>query len=128
MTICIVNFIIRLLCPRRLRFADNIMATIPQDVILRSSAWLPQLFGVNAMTFGTTIVFARPQWVKMRTLRHELVHVKQWRELGWKFLPTYAWQSACKFVRCDLAHIALEREGYEEGDKYPYIVVGILGK
>lgn len=54
--------------------------------------WLP--LGVAGMTLGRLIVLHRDHLGDETLLRHELVHVRQWRELGvprflWRYLSAY---------------------------------------
>jgi Domain of unknown function (DUF4157) len=51
--------------------------------------------GVAAMTFGPVILLRRGHGGDEALLAHELVHVRQWRELGaarflWRYLGGYA--------------------------------------
>jgi hypothetical protein len=51
--------------------------------------------GVAAMTFGPLILLRRDHHDDEALLAHELVHVRQWRELGaprflWRYLGAYA--------------------------------------
>ena len=51
--------------------------------------------GVAAMTFGPLILLRRDHGHDTALLTHELVHVRQWRELGaarflWRYLGAYA--------------------------------------
>jgi Domain of unknown function (DUF4157) len=51
--------------------------------------------GVGAMTLGRVILVRRGQAGDEALLAHELVHVRQWRELGagrflWRYLGAYA--------------------------------------
>jgi hypothetical protein len=55
--------------------------------------WLP--LGVAGMTLGRFILLRREHLEDEALLRHELVHVRQWRELGvprflWRYLSAYA--------------------------------------
>lgn len=62
----------------------------PNKVNFRQSGWFTRVFGgANAVTVGHTVVFA-PGQVQFGTYMHELVHVKQWEEMGFfKFVWTY---------------------------------------
>jgi hypothetical protein len=51
--------------------------------------------GVGAMTLGRVILLRRDHATDQVLLAHELVHVRQWRELGaarflWRYLGAYA--------------------------------------
>jgi hypothetical protein len=51
--------------------------------------------GVAAMTLGRVILLRRDHRVDEALLAHELVHVRQWRELGvtrflWRYLSAYS--------------------------------------
>lgn len=49
--------------------------------------WVP---GIAATTFGWLVVVRRGHETDDRLLVHELVHVRQWREIGaWRFLTAY---------------------------------------
>lgn len=55
--------------------------------------WLP--LGVAGMTLGRFILLRRDHLSDTALLAHELVHVRQWRELGvpkflWRYLSAYA--------------------------------------
>lgn len=55
--------------------------------------WLPT--GVAGMTLGSLVLIRRDHLGDERLLAHELVHVRQWRELGvvrflWRYLSAYA--------------------------------------
>lgn len=55
--------------------------------------WLPT--GVAGMTLGSLVLVRRDHVGDEALLRHELVHVRQWRELGaprflWRYLTAYA--------------------------------------
>jgi hypothetical protein len=50
----------------------------------------PVPLGVSAITLGPLIILRREAGTDVRLLRHELVHVRQWRELGARrFLASY---------------------------------------
>lgn len=58
-----------------------------------SVPWLPT--GVAAMTLGGLVFIRRDHLDDERLLAHELVHVRQWRDLGvvrflWRYLSAYA--------------------------------------
>lgn len=55
--------------------------------------WLPT--GVAGMTLGRVILLRRDHLGDEALIRHEMVHVRQWRELGvarflWRYLSAYA--------------------------------------
>jgi hypothetical protein len=80
-------------------------ADVPDGVRLRRSGWFTRLAGklagmpgaAGAVTLGRTIVLAPGVRLSARLLRHELAHVRQWRES--RVFP----------VRYVLAHV---RHGY----------------
>jgi len=60
--------------------------------IVTVPVWLP---GISATTLGRIVVVRRDRVSDRRLLAHELVHVRQWRELGavrfvWAYLGEYA--------------------------------------
>ena len=71
---------------------------LPEGVKLRSGRWVPALGGMftrtshaAAVTIGDTIVVHPDVQLSERLLRHELAHVRQWREQPWSFPWRYAW-------------------------------------
>lgn len=71
---------------------------LPAGVELRRARWLPALGGLftrsgpaAAVTIGDTIVVRPGVPLSERLLRHELAHVRQWRERPWSFPWRYAW-------------------------------------
>jgi hypothetical protein len=68
----------------------------PADVARARIVDVPWLTpGVAAMTFGRLILLRRDHRNDQALLAHELVHVRQWRELGaprflWRYLSAYA--------------------------------------
>jgi len=68
----------------------------PADVARARILVVPWLTpGVGAMTLGRVILLRRDQRDDDALLAHELVHVRQWRELGagrflWRYLGAYA--------------------------------------
>jgi hypothetical protein len=70
---------------------------VPPGVQVRCSRWLPRLGGLltrtrhaAAVTLGDTIVVHPDVPLSSRLLRHELEHVRQWREQPWSFAARYA--------------------------------------
>jgi hypothetical protein len=67
----------------------------PADVARARIVVVPWLTpGVGAMTLGRVILLRRDQQDDDGLLAHELVHVRQWRELGpgrflWRYLAAY---------------------------------------
>ncbi len=64
--------------------------------------WLP--LGVAGMTLRHTILVRREHAGDEALLEHELVHVRQWEELGvprflWRYLSSY-----CRGRLCGLSH------------------------
>lgn len=54
--------------------------------------WLP--LGVAGMTLGRTVLVRRDHRTDEALLRHEMVHVRQWQDLGvarflWRYLSSY---------------------------------------
>ena len=71
---------------------------LPTGVELRYGRWVPALGGLFtrtrravAVTLGDTIIVHPDVAVSERLLRHELAHVRQWRERPRSFLWRYAW-------------------------------------
>jgi hypothetical protein len=68
----------------------------PADVARARIVDVPRLTpGVAAMTLGPMILLRRDHRDDTALLAHELVHVRQWRELGvprflWRYLGSYA--------------------------------------
>ena len=68
----------------------------PADVARARIVDVPWLTpGVAAMTLGPIILLRRDHGTDEALLAHELVHVRQWRELGaarflWRYLGAYA--------------------------------------
>ena len=68
----------------------------PADVARARIIDVPRLTpGVAAMTLGRIILLRRDHATDEALLAHELVHVRQWRELGtvrflWRYLGAYA--------------------------------------
>jgi hypothetical protein len=68
----------------------------PADVARARIVDVPWLMpGVGAMTLGPVILLRRDHAGDEGLLAHELVHVRQWRELGagrflWRYLGAYA--------------------------------------
>jgi hypothetical protein len=68
----------------------------PADVARARVVDVPWLTpGVAAMTLGRVILLRRGHALDTALLAHELVHVRQWRELGavrflWQYLGCYA--------------------------------------
>jgi len=71
---------------------------LPDGVEVRYGRWLPAVGGIftrtrraAAVTLGDTIVVHPDEPLSERLLRHELTHVRQWRERPWSFPLRYAW-------------------------------------
>ena len=71
---------------------------LPPGVQLRQGRWIPWVGGMftgsgwaAAVTLGDTIVVHPAAQLSERLIRHELEHVRQWREAGWTFPLRYAW-------------------------------------
>jgi len=70
---------------------------LPAGVVLRRGTWIPALGGrlcgmggpAAAVTLGSTIVVHPAAAVDDRLLRHELVHVRQWRSRPFTFPVRY---------------------------------------
>lgn len=68
----------------------------PADVARARVVEVPRLTpGVAAMTVGRLILLRRDHAADTALVAHELVHVRQWRELGaarflWRYLGAYA--------------------------------------
>jgi hypothetical protein len=53
--------------------------------------------GVAAMTLGRVVLVRRGHERDRALLAHELVHVRQWRELG---VATFLWRYLCAYATC----------------------------
>lgn len=80
-----------------MRRVDGDFALVPRaDVARARIVDVPCLTpGVAAMTLGRLILLRRDHAADEALLAHELVHVRQWRELGavrflWRYLGAYA--------------------------------------
>ena len=77
------------------RVAGDFPLVPPADVARARIVDVPWLTpGVAAMTLGRVILLRRDHAGDTGLLAHELVHVRQWRELGavrfgWRYLATY---------------------------------------
>ena len=78
------------------RVEGDVPLVPPVDVARARIVDVPWLTpGVAAMTLGPVILLRRGQAHDTALLAHELVHVRQWRELGagrflWRYLGSYA--------------------------------------
>jgi hypothetical protein len=71
---------------------------LPADVTLVRGGWIPAIGGwlsgmggpAAAVTLGSTIVVGPGVEIEDRLLRHELVHVRQWRRRPLAFPLLYA--------------------------------------
>jgi len=71
----------------------------------------------NAMALGTLII-VRGRTVSEKTVAHELVHVDQYKRLGFaRFLVTWAWE----YVRKGYWNISLEQEAYKKQNDAEYL-------
>lgn len=89
--------------PRRLRpvLGTTVQAPplpLPDGVDVRSGRWVTVLGGLftgtgpaAAVALGETIIVHPEAPLSARLLRHELEHVRQWREHPWSFPWRYAW-------------------------------------
>lgn len=74
-------------------------AGVPSDVAIVRGHWLCALAGrihgggrpMGAVTVGSTIIVHRDAKLTPRLLRHELEHVRQWRERPLSFPFLYVW-------------------------------------
>jgi hypothetical protein len=74
-------------------------AEAPADVVIRRGRWITALGGwlaghrapAAAVTLGRTIVVHPNVRMTARLLRHELAHVRQWRQRPLSFPLHYAW-------------------------------------
>jgi hypothetical protein len=80
-----------------LRRVEGDFPLVPRaDVARARIVAVPRLTpGVAAMTLGRVILLRRDHAADEALLAHELVHVRQWRELGaagflWRYLGAYA--------------------------------------
>lgn len=73
---------------------------LPAGVRLLQGSWIPWIGGLftgsghpaAAVTVGSTIIVSRRVEASAALVRHELEHVRQWREEGWRFPIRYAVQ------------------------------------
>ena len=78
---------------------EAVRAAVPADVAIVRGRWLPALAGriagigrhMAAVTVGDTIVVHPDVTLTPRLLRHELEHVRQWRERPVEFPLLYLW-------------------------------------
>ena len=88
-----MQWLIRATCPRSAPSPEP----LPPEVAVRRAAWLPHLAGIvsgmggpaAAVTLGRTIIVHPSVSVSSRLMKHELEHVRQWRDLGWRFPVKY---------------------------------------
>jgi hypothetical protein len=77
----------------------RVAGEVPPDVVLRAGRWLPRVGGwlagqgraAAAVTLGRTIIVHPDAELSPRLLRHELAHVRQWRQRPLGFPLHYAW-------------------------------------
>jgi Domain of unknown function (DUF4157) len=82
----------------------------PADVARARIVDVPFLTpGVSAMTLGRLIVLRRDHAADEALLAHELVHVRQWRELG---APRFLWRYLGAYTRSRLAGLT-HQQAYE---------------
>lgn len=73
---------------------------LPEGVEVRRGGWIPAVGGrlsggsrpALAVTIGDTIVVHPDVPLTEQLLRHELAHVRQWRQERWAFPVRYAWR------------------------------------
>lgn len=82
---------------RAVRRVEGEFLLVPAADVARARVILvPRLMpGVAAMTLGRVILLRQEHAADPALLAHELVHVRQWRELGaarflWRYLGSYA--------------------------------------
>jgi hypothetical protein len=83
----------------RLHAPAPVADEVPTGVVLRVGRWIPCLGGwlagqrqpAAAVTLGRTIVVHPDVHLTARLLRHELAHVRQWRQRPLHFPLHYAW-------------------------------------
>jgi hypothetical protein len=70
---------------------------LPDGVSVVQGRWIPWIGGIftggraaAAVTLGNTIVVHPDAILSAELLRHELEHVRQWRQDGWRFPFRYA--------------------------------------
>ena len=71
--------------------------------------WLPA--GVAGMTLGRFILLRRDHAADHDLVAHELVHVRQWRELG---VPRFLWRYLSAYARGRLAGGLGHQEAYRK--------------
>ena len=82
----------------------------PGDVARARIVDVPWLTpGVAAMTLGPVILLRRDHATDEALLAHELVHVRQWRELG---VPRFLWRYLGAYLRGRLGRLS-HQEAYE---------------
>jgi hypothetical protein len=78
--------------------------------------WLTLLYKTGGITLNKNTVHLKYVlyfflYYNPHIVGHEAVHVHQARRMGWKYLPTYAWQTICAgFIK---RKIPMEIEAYE---------------
>jgi hypothetical protein len=73
---------------------------VPAGVVIRAGSWIPWLGGwfsghgqaATAVTLGSTIIVHPSAQLTRRLLRHELAHVRQWRQRPFTFPLRYLWE------------------------------------
>lgn len=59
----------------------------------RYSHWFPRKVGALAITLYPWVLFSMPKSEALPVAKHEVVHVRQVRALGWlRFYVSYGWQ------------------------------------
>ena len=77
----------------------SVPAPLPPDVAVRRGRLIPMLGGLfagmrgpaSAVTLGSTIIVHPRVQITGRLLRHELAHVRQWRDRPLAFPVLYVW-------------------------------------
>jgi hypothetical protein len=80
------------------------------------SRWLPESLRCEAVVLYPFVLFeGAKDEVPKTTVRHEMVHVRQTREMGWlKFAILYHWFFFRDLIRYKDAYEAYRRNPYEE--------------
>lgn len=86
----------------------------------RYGHWFPQKVGAIAITLYPYVLFADQKSAALPVAKHEVVHVRQVRKLGWfRFYASYLWQW-CKGMVCFWDYwgaynsISYEQEAYAQ--------------
>jgi hypothetical protein len=97
---------------------------LPDGVHVVRGRWIPWIGGVltgarrpaAAVTVGDTIIVHPAAVLSPALVRHELEHVRQWRQDGWRFPIRYAVQYVRHGYRANPYEVAAREAEQEPGD------------